>query len=81
MSTPSLKKCVDMYKIIAYILELYDITPKKYRPYLLSFIKQETENLPHKICEILKAYENGTNSPIFPKRDYKFNTNDSDIWV
>lgn len=71
-STPNLKKCVDMYKMLAYITELYDITPEKYKPYLMSFIEQETNSVPFKIKEILKAQKENRNTPVFPKRQYTF---------
>lgn len=71
-STPNLKKCVDMYKMLSHVTELYDITPEQYKPYLLSFIEQETNNVPFKIKEILKAQEENRNTPVFPKRQYTF---------
>lgn len=80
-TTPNLKRCVDMYKMLSYVLELYDITPEQYRPYLLSFIRQETESLPIKIKEIIKSYEKGINSPIFPKRNYLLDKSDEEILV
>lgn len=78
-STPNLKRCIDMYKMLAYVTELYDITPEEYKPYLLSFIKQETINIPYKVSAILKAQKQGTNNPVFEKRQYKFDQNDEDI--
>lgn len=78
-STPNLKRCIDMYKMLAYVTELYDITPEEYRPYLLSFIKQETMNIPYKVGEILKAHKQGTNNPVFEKRQYKFDEKDKDV--
>lgn len=81
MSTPNLKRCVDMYIMLSHVMELYEITPKKYQPYLLSFIKQETQSIPLKIGEILRCYNNGINNPVFPKRKYKFDENDNDIYV
>ena len=43
MSTPSIRRCSDMYRMLAYLIDLYDITPERYRPYLLSFIENETD--------------------------------------
>lgn len=77
-TTPNLKKCVDMFKMLSHVLELYEITPEEYQPYLLSFIRQEAESSLYKIKEILKAYKNGTNTPIFPKRNYIFNESDKE---
>lgn len=71
MSTPNIKRCTDMYKMLAYMFELYEITPKEYKKYVLSFIKNETMNLPMRIDAILDAIENKTNAPILPKRNYK----------
>lgn len=71
-STPNLRKCVDMYKMLSNVTQLYEITPEKYKPYLLSFIEQETNSLPFKIKEILKAQKENRNTPVFPKRHYTF---------
>ena len=71
MSTPNIKRCTDMYKMLSYIMELYEITPPEYKKYVLSFIKNETESIPNKIDIILKAIENNEISPILPKRNYK----------
>lgn len=70
MSTPNLRKCTDMYKMLTHVTELYSITPEEYKPYLLSFIEQETNSIPIKIKEILKAQKENTNTPVFPKRQY-----------
>lgn len=72
MSTPNLRKCTDMYKMLSYVTELYEITPEEYQPYLLSFIEQETNSIPIKIRGILKAQKEKTNTPVFPKRQYTF---------
>ncbi len=72
-STPTLRKCVDMYKMLSHVLELYCITPDEYKPYLISFIRQETMSIPYKVKEILKCYQQGINTPVFPKRQYQFN--------
>lgn len=71
MTTPTIKRCVDMYKMLAYLMEIYDKTPKELKPYLLSFIVNETQSLPYKIKEILKAIENSERSPLFKKREYQ----------
>lgn len=72
MSTPSIKRCTDMYKIMAEIMELYEFTPDKYKPYLLSFIKNETNNLNFRIDTILTSIKNPSIALVMPKRDYKF---------
>ena len=72
MATPSIKRCIDMYKIMAEIMALYEITPDKYRPYLLSFIKNETNSLNFRIDTILTSIKNFSVAPVISKRDYKF---------
>ena len=72
MSTPSMRRCSDMYRMLAYLMDLYEITPEEYKPYLLSFIKNETKSLPIRIDAILKALKEGNGTPVFPKRNYKF---------
>lgn len=72
MSTPSMRRCSDMYRMLSYLIDLYDITPEKYKPYLLSFIKNETKSLPIRVDAIIKALKDGSGTPVFPKRNYKF---------
>ena len=72
MSTPSIRRCSDMYRMLAYLVDLYDITPKEYKKYLLSFIQNETKGLPIRVDTIIKALENGSGTPVFPKRNYKY---------
>lgn len=72
MSTPSIRRCSDMYRMLAYLMDLYDITPDEYKPYLLSFIENETESLPTRVNAILKCLKAGGGTPVFPKRNYKF---------
>lgn len=72
MSTPSMKRCSDMYRMLSYLMDLYNITPEEYKPYLLSFIKNETASVPARIDAIIKALKDGTGTPVFPKRNYKF---------
>ena len=71
MSTPNVKRCSDMYKMLSYIMELYEITPDKYKKYVLSFIKNETMSIPHRIDCILRAIKKDELSPVLPKRNYK----------
>lgn len=72
MTTPNIKRCSDMYRIVADIMDLYDITPKELKPYLLSFIKNETDSILPKVKLIIKAMENNNITPALPKRNYKF---------
>lgn len=72
MSTPNIRRCSDMYRMMSYVMDLYEETPEKYKPYLLSFIKNETNGLyPRTVC-VLKALKEHTGTPIFPKRNYVF---------
>lgn len=72
MSTPSIKKCSDWYRVLAEVTDLYNITPEEYKPYLLSFIKNENEIIPKKIAIILKAMEGRGTIKISPKRNYEY---------
>ncbi len=72
MTTPSVRRCTDMYKMLAHLMYIYEEAPEDLKPYVLSFIINETEGVPFKIKEILKAKNNNENSPIFSKRQYKF---------
>lgn len=72
MSTPSVKKCSDWYRMLAEVTDLYTITPKEYKPYLLSFIKNENETIPARIAAIIKSMELGGPIQRLPKRNYKF---------
>ena len=73
MSTPSIRRCSDMFKVLENIMKLYDITPNKYKPYLMSFIRNETNNTVEKIDIILNSIENGVPLAVMPKRNYKLN--------
>lgn len=81
MSTPTLKRCTDMYKMLSHVMELYEFTPEEYRPYLLTFIKQETLSLPYKNKVILQSMTDKEMNPIFPKRNYAFNSEDEDVII
>lgn len=72
MSTPNLRRCKDMYRMLSYMMELYDITPDEYKKYVLSFIKNETLSLPQRLDAILDAIKENKMSPVLPKRNYKF---------
>lgn len=72
MSSPSIKKCSDWYRMLAEVTDLYKITPDEYKPYLLSFIKNENDTIPKRIAAILKSYENGGEIKILPKRNYEY---------
>lgn len=72
MTTPSIRRCTDMYKMLAHLMEIYGETPENLKPYILSFIINETKSVPVRLKGILNAIKNNENSPIFPKRQYKF---------
>lgn len=79
MATPNIKRCSDMYRMLSYLVDLYEITPEEYKPYLLSFIKNETLSLPYKNKEILKSMKNKDNAIVFPKRNYQYDPNDEEV--
>lgn len=72
MATPNIKRCKDMYKMLYYLMELYEETPDDLKPYLLSFIKNETFGVPIRIDAILKSLQDSSYVPVFPKRNYVF---------
>lgn len=72
MTAPSIKKCSDWYRMLAEVMDLYQITPKEYKPYLLSFIKNENDSIPERIKGILQALENGESIKLMPKRNYEY---------
>lgn len=72
MATPNIKRCKDMYKMLYYLMELYEDTPEELQPYLLSFIKNETFGVPARLDGILKSLKDSTYTPVFPKRNYVF---------
>ena len=72
LSTPNIKRCKDMYKMLYYLMELYEETPKNLQPYLLSFIKNETYGVPERIDGIINSLKDSTYAPVFPKRNYTF---------
>ncbi len=72
MATPNIKRCKDMYKMLYYLMELYEETPENLQPYLLSFIKNETFGVPERLDGILKSLKDSTYTPVFPKRHYAF---------
>lgn len=72
MSTPTIKKCSDWYRMLGELIDLINITPKQYRNQLLSFIKNESDSLPIRVKSILTALENDNGIPVFPRRNYKY---------
>lgn len=79
MSTPNIRRCSDMYRMLSYVMDLYPDTPDEYKPYLLSFIKNETLSIPNKVSIILQSLKNNSMNPVFKKRNYTFDETDSDI--
>jgi len=72
MSSPSIKKCSDWYRMLAEVTDLYQITPDEYKPYLLSFIKNENNSIPKRIGAILQALQEGGPIKLLPKRNYQY---------
>ncbi len=72
MSTPNLKRCTDMYLVMYYLMELYEQTPERLQPYLMSFIKNETFSIPMRLDAVLKSMKDKTFSPVIPKRQYVY---------
>ena len=72
MTAPSIKKCSDWYRMLAELVDLYQITPNEYKPYLLSFIKNENDSIPYRIKGILQALENNEHIKLMPKRNYEY---------
>lgn len=72
MSTPSIKKCSDWYRMLAELVDLIEITPAEYRKYLMSFIKNESDTIPLKIKAIIKSLIEKNGTPVFPKREYEY---------
>lgn len=72
MSTPTLKRCSDMYLVMYHLMNLYEETPEELQPYLMSFIKNETLSIPMRLEAILKSMKDETFSPVLPKRNYVF---------
>lgn len=72
MTTPSVKKCSDIYRVMAEITDLYRDTPDEYKDCLLSFIKNENDSIPVRMANNLSALKNGKNTAVMPKRKYKY---------
>lgn len=72
MSTPNLKRCTDMYLVMYHLMELYQVTPERLQPYLMSFIKNETHSIPMRLDAVVKSMKDKTFSPVIPKRNYVF---------
>ena len=72
MATPNVKRCKDMYKMLYYLMDLYEETPEELQPYLMSFIKNETIGVPARLDGIIKSLKDSTYTPVFPKRNYVF---------
>lgn len=79
MATPNIKRCKDMYKMLYYLMELYEETPEELKPYLLSFIKNETFSVPTRVDSILKSLKDKDYAPVFPKREYVFSEGSPEI--
>lgn len=69
---PSIRRCTDMYKMLSYLMNLYEKAPENLKPYLFSFIINETKHIPYKIAKIIEAIDKDEASPLFNKRQYGF---------
>ena len=72
MSTPTIKKCSDWYRMIAELIDLLEVIPSEYKSQLLSFIKNESDSLPIRVKAILKSLDDNKGIPVFPRRNYKY---------
>lgn len=81
MSTPNLKRCTDMYLVMYYLMKLYEETPERLQPYLMSFIKNETYSIPMRLDAVLKSMKDKTFSPVIPKRQYVFTEGEPNVIV
>ena len=72
MATPNIKRCKDMYKMLYYLMDLYEQTPEALKPYLLSFIENETLSVPTRLEAILKSLKDNSYTPALPKRNYTY---------
>ncbi len=81
MSTPNLKRCTDMYLVMYHLMKLYEETPEKLQPYLMSFIKNETYSIPMRLDAVLKSMKDKTFSPVIPKRQYVFTEGEPNVIV
>ncbi len=72
MTKPTIKKCSDWYRMLAEVMEIYEITPDEYKKYLLSFIKNETLSIPLRVKTVLEALMEHQNTKVLPKREYGF---------
>lgn len=79
MSTPTIRKCSDWYRMLAELVDLISVTPNEYRKYLMSFIKNESDTIPFKIKSIMKSLYENTGTPVFPKREYEYDNYMEDI--
>lgn len=72
MTKPTIKKCSDWYRVLAELIELYEIAKPEDRKYLLSFIKNENDSVPGRIAATLEALETKENIRMMKKREFKF---------
>ena len=72
MTKPTIKKCSDWYRMLAEVMEIYEITSDEDKKYLLSFIKNETLSIPLRVRVVLEALMEHKNTKVLPKREYGF---------
>jgi len=72
MTKPTIKKCSDWYRVLAEIVELYEIAKPEDRKYLLSFIKNENDCIPSRISATIQALENKENIRMMKPRKFEY---------
>lgn len=72
MTKPTIKKCSDWYRMLAELIELYEIAKPEDRKYLLSFIKNENNSIPSRIAATLEALEGRKNIRMMKPRVFEY---------
>ena len=72
MTQPTIKKCSDWYRMLAELVELYEIAKQEDRKYLLSFIKNENDSIPSRIAATLEALDEKKNIRMMKPRVFEY---------
>lgn len=72
MTKPTIKKCSDWYRMLAEVIELYEIAKEEDKKYFLSFIKNENDSIPLRLRTIIEAMEERENIRVLPPRKYEY---------
>ena len=72
MTKPTIRKASDWFRMLAEVIDLYEITPDEDKKYFLSFIKNETLSLPARVRVVIEALMDEKNIRVLPKRNYKY---------